>query len=132
MAYTRLSLTATPGKPYLGFLAKAEAIPEAGPHTGLFTALSVMGTPGPIHSFLAKTPYVPGAGVHTGLFTALSVMAVPGMRHTFLAKTPGGVVIPVARRLYGGGGAYYPSIEKIRKEDEEIFELIMLLDADLL
>ena len=53
MAFTRLSPTGTPGRPY-SFSAKA-----TGPHTGLFTELSVIGIPGRRHSFISKAALYP-------------------------------------------------------------------------
>lgn len=63
MAFTQLNPSALPGKPY-SFSPKAEAIPESGPHTGLFTELSNIALPGQRHSFTAKTAaeIVPGIG----------------------------------------------------------------------
>lgn len=118
--YTRLSLSATPGRPYLGFVAKAEAIPASGPHIGLFTALSVTVTPGPIHSFLAKTPYVPGGGVHTGRFTALSVLGLPGGVRVFSAKT-------AAEAGGGYSGVLDTSYGRLRRDDQEIMDIIVII-----
>ena len=88
MAYTALSVSATPGKPHTFSAKEAAPAEAAGPHTGLFTELSVTALPGKIHSFSAKdAAAVVAGGDHTGLFTALSVLATPGPRHSFTAKT---------------------------------------------
>ena len=56
MAYTQLHPSAIPGKPY-SFAPKTPASGD-GSHAGLFTELSVLGTPGKRHVFSAKTPYI--------------------------------------------------------------------------
>ena len=102
MAFTQLHPSATPGRPY-SFDPKAEAIPESGPHTGLFTALSPLALPGSRRSFAAKTESAPEASPHTGLFTSLSPLAIPGMRRSFTAK---------AETVFasgGSGGGPWPS-----------------------
>ena len=130
MAYTRLSVTATPGKPY-SFTAKTEApevVPEAGPHTGLFTELSVTALPGQRHSFSAKTeaetPAAP-SGDHTGLFTALSVLALPGMRHSFSAKTEAEAA--EAEETTSVRGYRKPRYYELVRDDEEMLEIIKMM-----
>ena len=119
--YTQLSPSATPGKRY-SFLAKEEAIPESGPHTGTFTALSVSGTPGPIHSFLAKTEAAPEAGEHTGRFTALSVLGLPGGIRVFSAKTEADEDERLSYAV-----TYTQRMRRIAKEDREILELVEII-----
>ena len=138
MAYTSLSVTATPGKPH-SFSAKAAAA-GAGPHTGLFTELSVTALPGPRHSFTAKTAAGAASGPHTGLFTSLSVMGLPGGIHSFVAKT--GAVIPVIPPVIssggGGGGAgiwaepwifpeEYSQKDLTIKDDQDILDILQML-----
>ncbi len=50
---TELHVIGAPGKTHGSFAGKVEAVIPKG--AGPFTALSVMGTPGMIHSFSAKT-----------------------------------------------------------------------------
>ena len=109
MAFTQLNPSALPGKPY-SFSPKAEAIPESGPHTGLFTELSNIALPGQRHSFTAKAAAGAETGPHTGLFTELSVIALPGQRHSFTAKT-------AAEIVPGIGG--FSFLRLLLEEDEE-------------
>ena len=121
--YTQLQQTSLPGKRH-SFLAKTEAIPGAGPHTGLFTRLSVISLPGARHTFLAKTEAIPGAGPHDGDFTGLSLSALPGMRHYFLAKTAAEVIVVPVAQLHGGGAK--------KKEVPNYFAQALRDDEDLL
>jgi hypothetical protein len=138
MAYTQLSVTATPGRRH-SFSAKT---PIAGTHTGLFTELSVTATPGRIHSFSPKTA-ASGEGAHEGLFTELSVVALPGGRHVFLPKAVAEPVpVPPSARAVGGGsgGGYTVSwYEHERKheitsnDEKDIQEMLtMILSSGIL
>jgi len=94
----------------------------SGEHTGLFTALSVTGTPGQIHSFLAKD--AADAWPHTGIFTELSVMALPGVRRSFAPKTV--VASSGVRRLK----YHYPEDTRYmlaRRADEDFIEVLALI-----
>lgn len=64
---------------------------------GPFTELNIFGVPGPQHSFAAKAPAAGEKG--TGRFTALSNTALPGQIHAFIAKEP--AEIPVALPRFG-------------------------------
>ena len=114
MSTTQLSTTATPGRPH-SFSPKG----SASAHDGLFTELSTTATPGRRHSFTAKT----SAGGHTGNFTELSNSALPGRRHIFIAKSPADVIASEDKRA-GGYDFFASDLERIRKEDEEIFIII--------
>lgn len=127
MAYTQLSVTATPGGIHT-FSAKTKG-------GGFFTALSVAALPGKPHVFLPK------AGTHIGLFTALSVIALPGVIRSFAAKT---AVVPIPSPIVyagGGGGVGYVDRvyrdyewerkakrrEEILRDDQEILEMISMI-----
>ena len=135
---TQLSPAGLPGQRY-SFIAKTEAVPEAGPHTGLFTELSVSAVPSIRHSFLAKTEAVPEAGTHIGLFTELSVFATPGARHSFSPKTEAEIpIVEIPAIVSSGGIGTYNGIPSmwddplpfdnryklIQQEDREIFEIL--------
>lgn len=137
MATTALSVTGLPGKPH-SFSPKAEAVPEAGPHTGLFTELSVNGLPGARHSFSAKTAAAEETGTHTGLFTSLSVIGLPGKRHSFIAKEVAEAIVEAVSGGGHGGGSWSMWDDPLKKdrvdpyklikhEDREIFEILEAL-----
>ena len=121
MATTQLSPIGTPGKRY-SFSAKAAAAAKG---TGLFTELSVSGVPGAIHSFTAKTAAVVSGVKGVGEFTALSVLAVPGPIHSFSAKEATAVAIPTVEVVSKGQVAEYKQLMKLRREDNELLEIIV-------
>ena len=146
MPYTRLSTTASPGRNYAAFQAKAistkardhedsftrlsvTATPGRryilGKHSGkVFTELSVQAVPGRQHNFIAKTPAVPPAGRPPGEFTALQVYALPGKRLTFIAKTET-VTTPEEKKKFSLHGAEQQYRQLLLRQDEEILEFII-------
>ena len=132
MAYTALSVSATPGKPHTFSAKEAAPAEAAGPHVGgPFTELSVTALPGKIHSFSAKeaAAVIPG-GDHTGLFTALSVLATPGPIHSFSAKSAAAAVAEVIGRPETSfPGARARRIKRRRYEEllNDDIEVMMLL-----
>ena len=102
---------------------------DGGKGIGTFTALSVIALPGAIHSFTAKTPE--GAGVHEGQFTALSVIALPGGKHVFLPKEFVEPTPPVIH--YGGGGLVAQRWKQAEFERKfELKEKILRDDREIL
>jgi hypothetical protein len=153
MPYTRLSITALPGRNYAGFVAKAFAISPkgAGEITTLsvtatpgrkyqiggrqvgagFTELSVTATPGAKHSFAPKgaTVVVP----HEGEFTQLSVIALPGGRHVFLAKAEAPIVEPPIEPpvILPGGGVVSGADDLHMEYSERKRELLLREDEEI-
>ena len=149
MSYTRLSLTATSGRNYSTFQAKAASTAERhhehtftrlsvtatpgrqyilGHHSGRkFTELSVQAVPGRQHNFIAKTPAVPPAGRPPGIFTQLSVVALPGKRFAFLAKAEAPIVVPDVTKKFSLHGADQQRHALLLRDDEEILEFIVTI-----
>lgn len=100
MAVTRLTPAGHPG---------AAISAEEAQHTGLFTALSVLGIPGGIREFLDKAPFVP------------PVEPEP----------------PVVVPIFGAGGPSASEdidrwLAQARRDDEELLQLLMALAPILL
>jgi hypothetical protein len=122
MAVTRLTPAGHPG---------AAISAEEAQHTGLFTALSVLGIPGPRRSFAAKAP----AG---GRITALSVLGIPGGIRVFLDKAPfvppEPEPPPAIRSTAGGAGVAVMAGRYIEprprpepwRDDEDFLDLLAL------
>ena len=109
MAYTRLSLAGTPGRPYARFVMKG-TFPR--PPVDQFTELSVMALPGPRHSFTHKTwdDVQRRRGGGGGL--------VPG------GSWDGEQWSPYIRELIDVS-PFVDKLDLIRKDDDEILEILM-------
>jgi len=151
MPYTRLSITATPGRNY-SFSAKDLWDPDTprpadilftnisvtatpgrrynfsprGKVSKRFTELSIQAIPGRIHSFIAKDPATPPPGRPPGEFTALQLYAVPGKRKLFLAKTEAEIIaVSTAEEIMGPPDQDFRFYNRVIREDDEILTFIL-------